>query len=150
MEIESYITGLTEGEGCFCVSFNQRKRLNTGIEVRPSFSISQNKKNLNLMKKIQSFFICGSIRFSKRDNTYKYEVRSIDDLINVIIPHFIKYPLIGIKATDFQKFAEICKMIRSNLHRSKSRLEELIDLAYEINLGKRRYKKDELLRHIIR
>ena len=40
-----YVSGLTEGEGCFCVSFAIRAKLRTGLEARPSFSLSLNEKD---------------------------------------------------------------------------------------------------------
>lgn len=39
--IEEYITGYVDGEGCFTVTFNRRPAMNTGWELRPSFSVSQ-------------------------------------------------------------------------------------------------------------
>jgi len=150
MDIAAYITGFTEGEGCFCVSFNFRQKLNTGIEVRPSFSISQHKRNLEVLKKVESFFQCGGIRYSKRDQNYKYEVRGIDDLHHVIIPHFKQYRLIGAKAIDFDKFAEICEMVRTNHHRNPKHLSEIIEIAYEINHGHRKFDKNKLLQHLAR
>jgi len=151
MDINSFISGFVEGEGCFCVSFSRRKKLNTGIEVRPSFSISQNKRNLPLIKKIHEIFSCGSVRFSRRDQTYKFEVRSIKDLIKIVIPFFDKYPLAGTKNNDFKNFKQICQMVYQNLHRNKDKLNELIELAYKINCsGKRKYQKNDLLKHIAR
>src|SRR5882757_10267795 len=41
-----FVTGLTDGEGCFCVSLAIRAKLRTGLEVRPSFSLSLNEKDL--------------------------------------------------------------------------------------------------------
>jgi len=150
MEMNSYVTGLTDGEGCFCVSFNFRSKLNTNIEVRPSFSISLNQKDLPLLQKISKIFNCGAIRRSARDRCYKYEVRNIDDLTKVIIPHFQKFPLQGSKASDFEKFAQVCEMIKANLHRSKKFLPEIIEISYSINLGKRKHNKEDLLKHIAR
>ncbi len=150
MDINSYVTGLTDGEGCFCVSFNLRNKLNTNIEVRPSFSISLNKKDLSLLQKIFKIFGCGAIRQSARDRCYKYEVRNIKDLNRSIIPHFKKYPLQGAKASDFDGFVKVCEMIKANLHRSKRHLPELIEIAYSINCGKRKYSKEELLKHMAR
>src|SRR5438128_8003871 len=75
-----FVTGLTEGEGCFCISFAIRAKLRTGLEVRPSFSLSLNEKDLELLKDLQAFFGRGWIRESKSDRTFKYEVRSIGDL----------------------------------------------------------------------
>ena len=96
-----YVTGLIEGEGCFSVSFNLRKRLRIGIETRPSFSISLGKRDLDLLKKMRDYFGCGGIRYSKADRTYKYEVRAVSDLVKKIIAHFEKYPLCGAKKGRF-------------------------------------------------
>ena len=148
MDINSFISGFVEGEGCFCISFSKRAKLNTKIEVRPSFSISQNKKNLELLKKVLKHFECGSIRFSKSDQNYKYEVRSIKDLMKTIIPHFSEYPLLGTKKDDFEKFSFICEKIYQNQHRNIDTLRKIIEVSYEINLGKRKYKKEELLKHM--
>ena len=92
MDVNSFISGFTEGEGCFCISFSRRAKLNTGIEVRPSFAISQHKRNFKLLQLIHSVFKCGAIRYSNRDQNYKFEVRSIADLIKIINP-FLKNTL---------------------------------------------------------
>ena len=142
-----YVTGLIEGEGCFSVSFNLRKRLRIGIETRPSFSISLGKRDLDLLKIMSDYFGCGGIRYSKADRTYKYEVRAVSDLVKKIIAHFEKYPLCGAKKGDFEKFAQICKMVHANKHLSRKYLPIIIKLAYEMNpSGKRKYTKEELLR----
>ena len=57
MEFKSYITGFVDGEGTFSVSFNYRAKLKTKIEVRPSFSISQHKRSLEILEKIPEDFI---------------------------------------------------------------------------------------------
>ena len=141
-----YVTGLIEGEGCFCVSFTKRAKLNVGIETRPSFSLSLNRRDVELVKKVRAFFDCGGIRYSKSDRTFKFEVRNISDLVKKIIPHFEKYPLIGEKQQDFKKFSEVCKMVRANLHLSKNHLRQIIELSYQMNAsGKRKYTKGDLL-----
>lgn len=61
MEFKSYITGFTDGEGTFSVSFSHRAKLRTNIEARPSFSISQHKRNLEILKEIREYFGVGSI-----------------------------------------------------------------------------------------
>ena len=60
-----FVSGLTEGEGCFCISLALRSKLRTGVEVRPSFSLSLNEKDLELLRDLQAFFGCGWIRESK-------------------------------------------------------------------------------------
>lgn len=144
-----FVTGLSEGEGCFSVSFSHRKKMNTNIEVRPSFSISQHRSNLALIMQLRAFFRVGAVRYSARDRTYKYEARAIKDICRAVIPHFRQWPLRGTKQQDFVLFANICQMIHANLHRNVAHLKEIIDMAYRMNQsGTRRYRKEDLLRII--
>jgi len=147
MDFASFVTGFVDGEGCFLISFNKRSKLKSGIEVRPSFSISQHKRNKKLVEKIHGFFRCGAMRFSRRDENYKFEVRSIHDLCTRIIPHFKQFPLQGKKQNDFQIFAEICDLIYQSKHLNSKHLRHIITESYRMNeSGTRRYKQAELLR----
>lgn len=144
-----YVTGLAEGEGCFHISFNFRKKLKVGIETRPSFSISLNRRDLVLLQGVHQYFGCGAIRYSKSDRTYKYESRSVGDLVTKIIPHFEKYALQGSKQNDFVRFAEICRSVHASQHLSGKFLRTIIESAYEMNpSGKRQHDKKDLLRVI--
>lgn len=147
MEINSYIVGFVDGEGSFLVSFSLRKKLKLGIEVRPSFSVSQNKRDYKILKEIRDFFDCGAIRFVKKDNCYKYETRSITEINQKIIPFFEQYPLKTSKQQSFLIFKKICNLMKENLHLTKDGITYIINLAYQMNnLGARRYKKEYLLR----
>jgi LAGLIDADG endonuclease len=145
-----YVSGLTEGEGCFCVSFAKRSKLRLGLEVRPSFSLSLNERDADLLHRLQVFFGCGWIRESPSDRTEKYEVRAIGDLNQRILPHFERFPLRGNKARSLQSFAVVCQMIGQGEHLKRKGLRQIVDIATEINLGKRRYSKEELLRALMR
>ncbi len=151
MDFSWYITGFADGEGCFSISFNRRAKLKTGIEVRPSFSIAQNKRSLQVLKDIHTYFGCGAIRFSKRDQMYKYEVRSIGDLRKRIIPHFQKYPLRTSKAHDFEIFVEVCDLIFKSYHLNSEYLGRIIQKSYLMNeAGLRRNTREELLKILAR
>lgn len=147
MDDASYVTGFVDGEGSFLISFQRRQKMNTGVEVRPSFTVSQHKRSREILDFLYRFFNCGGIRFNKRDQTYKYEVRSLQDLWGWIIPHFEKYPLHTTKREDFQHFKTICLLMRESKHLSQKGIEQIIDLAYRMNnYGARRYDKTSLLR----
>ena len=144
-----FVTGLTEGEGCFTVSFSFRRKLKVGIETRPSFSVSLNQRDLELLKQLHAFFGCGAIRYSRSDRTYKYESRSVADLTGRIVPHFERYPLVGSKSRDFRIFADICRKARASEHLNGDILRAIIEMAYEMNpSGKRRHEKRDLLREL--
>jgi LAGLIDADG endonuclease len=140
-----YITGLTEGEGCFCVSFAIRAKLRAGLEVRPSFSLSLNERDVVLLRDLQAFFECGWIRESKGDRTFKYEVRSIADLTNAVVPHFERFPLVGDKARSCAGFSRVCRMVEQGDHLRRDGLREIVDIAYRASAGKRRHSQQKLL-----
>ncbi len=134
-----YITGFTEGEGSFYVGILPRK-MNTGWEVRPSFSLSQNEKDKALVSSLIDFFGCGFVRPSKGDNTVKYEVRSLKDIQNKIIPHFEKYQLAGRKQNDFIAFKKAVEIMSKNKHLENEGLKEIIFLALSMTKNPRRIK----------
>ncbi len=151
MDINSYITGFVDGEGCFLISFSKRAKMKLGIETRPSFSVSQHRRNKEIILFFQKYFKCGGVRYSRRDQNYKFEVRSIDDLIKAIIPHFKKYPLKTSKMNDFEVFAEICQLIYSNHHLSREGLTRIIKLSANINIsGNKKFNRTDLLKMVTR
>ncbi len=137
-----YITGFTEGEGSFYVGILPRK-MKEGFEVRPSFSLSQNEKDKELIETLVDFFGCGFVRYSKSDQTFKYEVRSLEDLQSKIIPHFEKYQLEGRKKTDFNTFKKAVEIMKTNKHLEKEGLKEIATLALLMTKNPRRIKSLE-------
>ena len=134
-----YITGFTEGEGSFYVGILPRKMKN-GWEVRPSFSLSQNEKDKVLVFSLIDFFGCGFVRPSKGDQTIKYEVRSLKDLQDKIIPHFEKYQLTGRKQNDFIAFKKAIEIMKANKHLENEGLKTIIFLALSMTKNPRRIK----------
>ena len=143
-----FVTGLTEGEGCFCVSLTRRPTLRTGLEVRPSFSLSLNERDRTLLEQLQSFFGCGWVRQSRSDRTYKFESRAVGELLEHVVPHFERYPLRGAKARSFEGFRRVCEMVGQGDHLGREGLIEIVGIAYEMNLGKRRLSQATLLREL--
>ncbi len=135
-----YVTGFVDGEGCFCVSFSPKKSFKTGWEVRPSFSISQNKKSRDILFKIKNFFGCGEVRPSRKDNTYKYEVRSLEDLAERIIPHFEKYPLQTSKKKDYVAFKKVILLMKEKKHLTTEGIKEIAKILQKApQTGRRIY-----------
>ena len=147
MDNASYISGFADGEGSFLVSFQIRAKMSTGIEVRPSFTISQHIRNKEILFQICEYFGCGGIRFNKSDQTYKYEVRSLKELSRKIIPHFNKFPLRTSKTNDFDKLKIICDLMKYSKHLSRDGIKQIIELAYSMNnFGARKHNKALLLK----
>jgi hypothetical protein len=116
------------------------------LEVRPSFSLSLNERDRDLLVDLQTFFGCGWIRESRSDRTFKFEVRSVQDLGRRIVPHFERHPLRGSKAESFAVFAKVCRMVEQGDHLRRDGVRRIVDIAYGMNPGRRRLTRAELLR----
>ncbi len=140
-----YLTGYVDGEGCFCVTFNRSRRHAFGWDVRPSFSVSQNRDRAEVLYVFKETFGCGWIRPDRSDRTLKYEVRSVPDLVRKVIPHFERYPLLSGKVREFGVFAEICKRMFRKEHLTESGFREITKLADRLNaLSKKRYPRSKI------
>ncbi|MEK9158017.1 MAG: LAGLIDADG family homing endonuclease [Patescibacteria group bacterium] len=148
-ELANYISGYVDGEGCFCISFSKRDKLNIGWEVKPSFAVAQNYDRRQVLDLTKEYFGCGFLRRDYGDKTLKYEVRSLDELISKIIPHFYAFPLKSSKQNDFLKFAEICKQMKKLKHLEMSGFKKIVELAYEMNgSGKRKHPSHMILENL--
>ena len=143
--IHEYISGYVDGEGCFSISFSKREKFLVGWETKPSFSVSQNEDRAQILFLIQKELKCGFIRRDYSDKTLKYEVRSLNDLLNKIIPHFETYPLLSKKRNDFNHFKSVCLLMERNLHTERRGLRKILGHAFQMNpSGKRKYTKAEM------
>ena len=144
--LSAYISGYADGEGCFTVSIAPRASLAVGWEVRPSFSVSQNGDRAEVLYALQDYFGCGSIRPDRSDKTLKWETRKLDELVERVVPHFIRYPLLSAKQLDFERFAFVCRLMVDGEHRSRLGLIKIVSIVRGMNPGgRRRYDADELL-----
>ena len=144
--VAHYISGFVDGEGCFCVSFQPSKRHRFGWEVRPSFSVSQNADRSELLYVIQREWQCGFIRPDRSDNTLKYEVRQVGDMVERVLPHFENYPLRSSKQADVARFDRVCRLVFERSHLVEEGFEEIVRVAMQMNpSGKRKYLGSDIL-----
>ena len=142
----AYISGYVDGEGCFTVSISPRAKLLLGWEVRPSLSVSQNGDRAEVLHAIQAHFGCGSIRPDRSDKTLKWETRRLEDILERVIPHFERYPLLSGKRLDFDRFVAVCRLMATGRHRDRRGLIEIVELARTMNpSGRRRYDAEAIL-----
>jgi hypothetical protein len=145
VDVESYLSGYADGEGCFCVSVNPSRRHRFGWEIRPSFSVSQNADRAAVLQVYKDQWQCGSIRPDRSDRTLKYEVRSIRELVTKVIPHFERCELISSKRNDFNKFSEVCRLLDQKAHLTQEGFQRVLTLAGQINLtGKKKFPRKEI------
>ncbi len=143
--VAEYISGFVDGEGCFSVSFSKRPRFIVGWETKPSFSVSQNFDRAQPLSIMQEYFGCGFMRDGISDRTIKYEVRRLDDLLEKVLPHFEKYPLLSAKQEDVRLLKEVCLLMKMGEHVTPDGMKKILPLAFSMNpSGKRRYTQDDI------
>ncbi len=144
--VAEYISGFVDGEGCFSVSFSKRSHFNVGWETKPSFSVSQNHDRAQSLFIMQKHFGCGFMRDGISDNTLKYEVRRLDDLLEKVLPHFERYRLLSAKQNDVRLLKEVCLLMKMGEHVTPMGMKKVMKLAFKMNpSGKRRYAQSDIL-----
>lgn len=129
-----FITGFTDAEGSFVVSVLKSKTTKTGWYVNVRYKITLHIKDLEIIKSIQEFFAGkGNIVISK--DTCTFRVDCLKDIIDIIIPHFDKYPLITQKLADYILFKEVVYIMNSKKHLKMEGLMEVLSFKAGMNLG---------------
>lgn len=76
-----------------------------------SFEINLHEKEIDILYKIKSFFSVGSIYVRPNKKIVVYRVSKVNELIEVIIPHFSNYPLITKKNINFYLWSQVVKLV---------------------------------------
>ena len=141
-----YLSGYADGEGCFTVTFNRSERHKFCWDIRPSFSVSQNADRAEVLEIFRRTFGCGSIRPDRSDRTLKYEVRSVQELVSQVLPHFEQFPLLSSKQKDFERFAAIVQLMHRGEHLSSEGFAQIVKIAEDLNsASKKRYQRSEIV-----
>ena len=128
-----FITGFVDAEGCFMISIYRRAENKTGWQIKPEFKITLHSKDLHLLEKIKSYFGVG--RIIKKDKRVSFEVKSLKDISEIIIPHFDIYPLISQKSADFILFKSAVESVLRKEHFTEEGLIKIVGIRSTLNLG---------------
>ena len=144
LEMANWISGFTDGEGCFVVSVIRNSTTRFGKQIFPEFVVTQGAKSLSALEAIKGFFGCGSIVLNKRydnhnEHLYRYCVRSISELNEKIIPFFEKFPLRTYKQKDFVLFKKVVGMMSKKRHLEEKGWNAILELASKTNRRKSRF-----------
>lgn len=124
-----YISGLTDGEGCFALKFRRDiRREKKGSPVyyywTVEFAILLHGDDSLLLKSVQKTLNCGKTTLNKR-GIVRYAVNRFLDLQGKIIPFFRRHPLHGKKASDFELWAEAVNIIVNASAKKKFKIQKV-------------------------
>jgi hypothetical protein len=128
-----WIAGFTSGEGCFFIGTSKAKT-KTGVGVRLIFILVQHIRDERLMRSLVEFWGCGTIRVSKQ--AVWLRVEKFAYLESIIIPFFVKHPILGVKALDFQDLSEAAELMKKKIHLTQEGVDQIRKIKDGMNKGR--------------
>ncbi len=132
-----WITGFVDGEGCFHVGINPHEEMTAGFQVLPEFTVVQHERDAQVLFALKAYFGCGVVRTNHGDRM-AYRVRGVKNLLERIVPFFVKHPLKTKKNIDFLKFRDVLLLIEAGNHLSSEGVEAIRSIARQMNRGRSR------------
>lgn len=65
----------------------------------------------------------------------EYRVNTLNDIVNIIIPHFDKYPLKTKKYADYLLFKKVILLMLNNEHKSIQGIQKIVNIKASLNTG---------------
>lgn len=147
IELGQYLAGFADGEGSFNVSFKRQNDIRLGWKASPSFNISQ--RDDSICKLFQRTLRVGTIRY-RRDGVCYFEVRSIVEINEKVIPFFQRFQLRSWKRHDFVIFSKITRIMKRREHRTPEGLNMILRLRNQMNRGGNRKIADRVIQESLR
>lgn len=133
----NWVTGFTDAEGCFTVDiFDKYHPRRSEWRFIPCFQIELHIRDLNLLLDLKSYFNgAGNISTRSNRDSANYRIRDLKSIIDIVIPHFDKYPLISQKCSDYTLFKEIIKIMENKEHLTSDGIIKIVNLSVSLNRG---------------
>ena len=131
-----YVSGFCDADSSFTVSVLRKSNMKTGWGVLARLIITLHKKDVDLLYQIQSCLGgVGTITLRNNSDVVDFVVMSVGDLVNKVIPFFLKYPLITRKRADFIIFSQIVEILNKKEHLTLEGIQKIVNLKAFMNKG---------------
>lgn len=127
----SWVAGFVSGEGNFLIGISKSPASKSGYHCYLRFKVSQDCRDEFLLRSFISFFGCGSC--ARFDNIVEFICVNTKDINNIILPFFIKYPILGVKALDFNDWCQGAEILQNKAHLTPEGLAQLKALKLGMN-----------------
>ena len=126
-----WLAGFTSGEGCFDISVVKSRN----VEIR--FRVTQHTRDETLLVCLISYLGCGHYSKGKGKNYGQYKTSKFSDIAHKIIPFFIEYPVLGVKAQDFEDWCKAADIVKTGNHLTSAGLAEILQIKGRMNKERR-------------
>lgn len=132
-----WVAGFVSGEGNFSIGITKSPNSKIGYSAQLRFKISQHSRDQLLMRSFVTYWGSGSY-FQYTDKSLgDYRCVNFVDIYGKIIPFFKKYPILGIKALDFNDWSLGAEILESRAHLTYEGLARLKSLKEGMNKGRK-------------
>lgn len=128
-----FITGFSDGEGCFSCTFLKSSSYRFGWEVQPVFQIKLHTKDYPILLRIQDS-LGGIGTVSSNQSSCAFRVQKFSELIE-LVAFLDKYPLISRKRGDYLLLKQILSIIKSKEHLTLQGLQKIVNIRATLNFG---------------
>jgi len=127
-----FITGFSDAESSFMILVQPRSDSKTKWRIKANFSITLNKKDIDILEDIKYSLGVGRI-YTSRTKVF-YRVENFKEL-QVIVDHFDSYPLVTVKKMDYNLFKECFNIIKDKKHLTNEGLLKIVQIKSSLNRG---------------
>jgi hypothetical protein len=105
----NWLSGFSTGEACFFINIFNSQNSKLGKVVSLIFILTQHERDRELLNCIIKYLNCGRLITSLNAN--RVRISRFQDIKNIIVPFFNKYPIQGNKRLDFLDFCKVVDLI---------------------------------------
>lgn len=127
-------------EGCLMVRVRKSITNSTGLQVGLVFQITQHsaprgggQRDEKLLISFINYFGSGMYRQRTNGLTGDFYVSKYTDITEKIIPFFDLYPILGVKALDFEDFKKVAKLMSNSAHLNLEGLKQIKQIQIGMN-----------------
>src|SRR3974390_721 len=142
-----WIAGFVDGEGCFSCPIFRNNKTKLRWQVQATFVVVQSASSREALEDLARFFGWGKGSVNPRHDNHRqdlcrYVVTRFADLRDVVVPFFQEHELRTSKRDNFEKFAEVIRLMGERKHLTIGGLVEIAQIVETMN----RRKPSEVLR----
>eukprot|EP01026_Neomeris_dumetosa_P038356 TRINITY_DN3125_c0_g1_i6.p1 TRINITY_DN3125_c0_g1~~TRINITY_DN3125_c0_g1_i6.p1 ORF type:complete len:339 (+),score=46.59 TRINITY_DN3125_c0_g1_i6:727-1743(+) len=153
---ELFVVGLTDADGSFRVALSAVSTQWPLVRVQLYFDLGVRLDNVALLHEIQERYFDGKGRIvSGQSKNYIYlRIQCLKDILEVVIPFYLRNLLLSAKYFDFEKFATVAYLMKFQRHKTLQGVKQIIELLYDsspqgnVKENARQYSKEQYLKFV--
>lgn len=133
VEDKYWLAGFVTGEGCFIVKACKSKTHKLGISIALNFLVVQHERDSKLLESFTNILGCGNYSIYEKTEIGTYTVTGFNNISEKIIPFFDEYPILGVKAKDYDDFKKVSILMKSKVHLTQEGLDKILLIKSNMN-----------------